>query len=101
MKLVYAIQEDHVSSNRNIKGIFFDANNALIDASRKVEENEKESFRIIEFPINKSVDGGIVIYQVQHDPLKNEVSVYEINDIYSFGGIKKWTSDQEKAAKRS
>jgi len=102
MKLVYVVQEDYVSSNRNVIGVFYDVKNALQCTFNQINECTSKvlSFKIVECPVNKSVKGGITIYKVES--FKEGLSkVLEINPIYEYGGIKKWASDQIKAERRS
>jgi len=102
MKIVYIVQEGSVSSNQNVIGVFYDVKNALQCAFNQINEctSKNLSFKIVEFPINKNIKGGIVVYIVEsyHEGL---AKVFEIHPIYTFGGIKKWINDQQKAARKS
>ena len=102
MKIVYIVQEDSASSNQNVIGVFYDVKNALQCACNQINEctSKNLSFKIVEFPINKNIKGGIVVYIVKsyHESL---AEVLDVHPIYSFGGIKKWVNDQRKAARKS
>jgi len=98
MKLVYIVQED---SNKFIKGVFHNVQNALQCAFDQFSEctSKELSFSIIECPVNKSIDDGIITHIVKsyHTSLSE---VLDVNSVYEFGGIKKWVNDQRRAAKK-
>ena len=91
-----------MSSNCNVIGAFLEPKKALKHAVEQINEctSRHLTFNIVECPINKSVKGGIVIYTVESFNVGLS-KIFEINPIYSFGGIKKWVRDQHKAAKKS
>lgn len=101
MKLVYFIQEDITSSNCVTKGVFNDAKTAFKAVVEKIHKSKKHvSFKIVECPMNKNIDGGIVICYIESDDI-DDFDVLEINPVYTSGGIKKWVKDQYKAARKS
>jgi len=89
MKLVYIVQED---SGNFIKGVFHNVNNAIQCA---LDQPTEDVFNIIECPINKSIDNGILTHAVMpyHTSLPE---VLDVNPVYTSGGIKKWSKDQKK-----
>lgn len=102
MKLVYFIQENTSNSNYNIHGVFNDIKKAFKAVIEKIGKSKtKVSFKIIECPMDKNIEGGIVIYYVESNNTSDHVDVLKINPIYEFGGIKKWVNDQQKAARKS
>ena len=102
MKLMYCVQEQTPGTPLDIIGIFSDVKNALQCASDQINEGTSKhvEFNIVECPINKSLLGGIIIHTVKY--YKESLSeIIDVNPIYTYGGIKKWASDQRKAAKKS